>query len=113
MSEIANVGVSVSRAHGLRGIFHDDPVTFLGECGDWREVGGQSEQMNRHDGPRPRRGGGLNLAGVYVERDGINVHEYWFCTNSRNGPRRCNKREWSSDDLVASSNARCHKRKHQ
>ena len=66
----------VKRAVRLGAVFDQPQAVAAAKIGDWREVGGLTVEMHRHDGAGVGGAGGFQSRRVEIEASRVNVHQY-------------------------------------
>ena len=98
------------RPDGLRGVLDDGEVVGVADRAERRHVGALAEEVDRNNGLRALRDGGVDACRVQVERVRVDVGEDGRRAEQRGGLGRGDERERRADHLVARANAERHQR---
>src|SRR5271154_7365400 len=97
ITDVADIRAVKLCADGLRSVLDDEQSVFLRDLADLGEIGGETKEMNGHDGPRFGRDCRGNFGGTEIEGDGVYINEDRFCSDAGDGPRGSDEGERCGD----------------
>ncbi len=101
ISDRAGGPSSIASSNRLAGVLNHGQAVFPGDVHDRIHISGMSERVDGDNGARLRRDASLQLAGIEVKREWLDIHKYRPGTLIKNGISGCNKCKRRQNNFVA------------
>ena len=112
-AEHSRLTAAIGAADRLRRVFNDRQAIPHRRSPQGVHVGALAEQVDWHDGPRPRGHRSIDGRGVEIERRGVNVDENGLRADPVNATGRRKEGVRGGDDFVARADIEGHQRQNK